>query len=117
MAVDKNIWVVIGLLVAPLAPAIYFSLMTQVTSDPASQPNFGLVPLFYPYVLAVSFFLGLPAYLLARRLSLVTWWSALIVGVAISALFANQLHDLLILCPLGAASALLFWVFAKRAQE
>ncbi len=115
MTFDRNIWVVVGLLAAPLAPAIYFAVMTPITVNGQTQSGFGLISLFYPYALAASFLFGMPAYLLARRLGLAIWWSALTAGAAIGALFASRLHDLLMLCPLGAAAAFLFWIFARHA--
>jgi hypothetical protein len=120
----KQKWIVIGLFVAPLLPAIFGAFTTRIMPDPLPQLNWGLIPIFYSFFLLACTLFGLPAYFLGRRLGLVTWWSALIVGAMIGALFANtprisgsiQFDQLLILCPLGAATAFLFYVFARRAH-
>lgn len=122
---EKDKWIVIGLFVAPLLPAVFGALTTQITPDPLPQLNWGLAPVFYQFALLACTLLGLPVYFLGRRLGLVTWWSALISGAIIGALFAStprilgniQFGQLLILCPLGAATAFLFYVFARRAHR
>ena len=110
------IWVLAGLLVAPFVPATYFAFMTEISPDPVVQPNLQLIFPFYAFTLAVTFLFGLPAYLLGRRLGVATWWSALISGSVVGALFSRSLSDLIILCPLGAVTAFLFWVFARRGS-
>ncbi len=117
-------WTIAGLLVAALLPATYGALMTQITSDPLPQLNLGFIPIFYSFALLACVVLGLPTYLLGLRLKLVRWWSALIAGTFIGAFTAliirsghPLLGDFLVLCPLGAATAFVFWLIVTLGKN
>lgn len=117
-------WTVVGLLVSALLPATYGTLMTRITPDPLPQLNLGLIPIFYSFALLSCVVLGLPAYVLGLRFNLVRWRSALIAGTFIGAITAliirsgNQLPgDFLVLCPLGAATAFVFWLIVTLGKN
>jgi hypothetical protein len=107
LAMKSSTSILIGLFAAPLLPAIYLNIFYPMTSEPLMM--LGWIIVVYQPVLLVCAALGLPAYLIGRRLNLVRWWSALLVGALIGAAFGNfQIN-----CPLGAATAILFWLIVR----
>ena len=111
--------------VAPLTPAVFGALSTPITDKLELLPILFLTPLFYFYTFLATIFLGVPAFLLGRRLRLIKWWSALVAGTVIGALVAVliwlqskiQVHDFIIFCPLGAASAFTFWLIWRCGHD
>jgi len=86
-----------------------------------------MVPVFYAFSLFFTLVLGLPVFLLLRRLSLVRWWSALAAGIAIGAIVASLVQGSTFLsvevagfgAALGAGEAMLFWFvwLSSRPKE
>jgi hypothetical protein len=116
-----NTRAVISFLVAPLFPAAMLGLLTPITggvinTDPVSI--LGLMPVGYFFSAVATALLGVPAFLLLKHFDLVRWWSAIASGLVIGALVAIairlpsvvQARDLLVMVPIGGASALIFWL-------
>lgn len=102
--------VIIGFFAAPLVVSVV---------------SFGLLAVaIYPLFLLVTLLIGAPIFLLCRRLGLLTWWSAVLVGCACS--IAGTCVDLnsairaelygpqeaILFAPMGCGVGLLFWLFA-----
>jgi len=67
---------------------------------------------------------GLPAYLYFRRVGLVTWWSAIILGLLIGSVAAwvtaptsRSLGEFFVFGLLGIASAAGFWLVWKLGER
>lgn len=73
--------------------------------------------LAYPFAFLFVSLIGLPAFLLARRLNLVRWWSAICVGLLGGTLIeiamspqALHVENIFLRAVQGAASAILFYL-------
>jgi hypothetical protein len=109
-------------IVASLVPAVVFALVNPLTDKGSVKSLLGWVLVFYLYSLLATVFLGLPVFLVLRRLGLIRWWSALASGAAIGALVtvlvnpaAAVSRDVFLAIGAGALAALGFWaVWALR---
>ena len=105
---------ILGFIIAPAVPAVFLSLISTVSSVDDGTMGLGLAPFIYFFSFWVCFFLGIPAFALGLHLKLIRWWSALITGAVIGAvLCVGDPYALLTMCPLGAVSALTFWLIWK----
>ena len=113
--------------IAPLVPAVACALLTPISRGPINTDVVSvleLTPAFYCFSIAASTSLGGPLFLLFNHYNLVRWWSALLcgmlVGVILSALFrqpgAVHARDFLLIVPLSALSALVFWAIWRRGN-
>ena len=107
----------VGLLLAPVAPALFLPLLTPLVSGP-DYPPYALahVAFFYLASLEASLVLALPSYALLQKLSLVRWWSAVLVGAFVGFVVAVLFNDTGVTPRLslswsaaGAIGAFVFW--------
>lgn len=126
---NENTAAIIGFAIAPIVPALMVSLGTPVTPEgPDLLTTIGLFPIGYLFSAAVTGLLGVPLFLLARRLNLVRWWSAVMAGsaIGIAGSIAFQWPNIgeinssanVIYALTGALAAFVFWViwtFGQRA--
>lgn len=112
-------------LAATLTPLVAtIGMLIPVGTDQALDfiSSLGLLPIVYYFTLIVTGVVGLPLYLLGRRLKLVRWWSSAISGFAV-----GVTADLLMRLPnlpeiqeparlglIGAVSGLAFWFLIGR---
>ena len=102
--------VIFGFFAAPLAVSFAF---------------FGpLALLAYPFFLVVALLIGAPIFFVCRRLGVLTWWSALLVGsgcsivgicVDLNSATRAELYgpeEAILFAAMGGAVGLLFWFFA-----
>lgn len=116
---------ILGFAGAPIIPAIYGAFTTPIARDFEILRQAPLVLMFYVFALPFIVVLGVPAFLLARYLRLIRWWSAVGVGIVSGAIVAVlvaiqgtvDVQDFVIFCPLGGASGLTFWLIWKQGQE
>ena len=111
---------IIGFLAAAALPAVVLTLLTPIGDAPINTDPLsviGLLPIAYLWALSAAVFFGVPMFLLVRRLNMVRWWSAVGSGALVGAVVAVvigipntvQTKDFLLMIPLGAAAALVFW--------
>ena len=121
----KKTAAILGFFAAPVVPAVFCAIGTDLYRDEDILSKLPLVPFFYMFSLSASFFLGLPAFLLGRHLHFIRWWTALVTGSAIGAIVVILIRqqsrlnaqDFAIYCPLGAVSAITFWLIWRCGQE
>lgn len=114
----------IALLSASLVPALAFSMLTPILRGQFSVAQLGLIPVFLVFSVVAIVLIGTPVYFVFRALHLVNWWSSLAAGCLGGAAVGLVLRlpagpaprDFLILCPVGAASAFVFWLVWSRCR-
>lgn len=107
-----------GYFLASLVPAVIFALATPLQAGQFSGWQLGLIPVFFVFSAVAVALIGLPMYFALRAMRLITWWSSLIAGCLGGALVSLVLHlpsapspsNFLVDCPVGAASAFVFWL-------
>jgi hypothetical protein len=122
-----------GFAVATTIPPIVLAIFA-VVSAPEIRNN-GLLEgillfsisfiVFLPYSVLFVLFLGVPSFILCRRLGLVRWWAALIVGMLIGVLVSIAVRAgsqaywevFFKFVPTAAAAALAFWVVWNRGTR
>jgi hypothetical protein len=130
---SKRTGIMIGFLAASLIPALQFAVFALASDSNAHSAGpwegigFGAASLlvFYPYSAFFTALFGVPAFYLANRLRLATWWFAILTGaffgVLLSAIFRSAknpyVYDFLRYVPVSAISALVFWLFWHRASS
>lgn len=114
-------WTIVAFLVAPIIPATGLALLTVW-----SFSALAIVPLYYIYALPLTSVFSVPSYFVGKRLGLIRWWSALIVGIIIGTLwgwlfmkesaYAPEIvtplffsEQVLKLSALGALAGVAFW--------
>lgn len=115
--------VMTGFLVAPLIAAVITAALAPIGGG-EDFIAWGLIPIFYLFAFFATLFFGMPAFFLLSRFNLITWWSSVIVGVVIGGLAGiilrlpstPHLHDFTAMMPVGAASALSFWLIWRLAR-
>jgi hypothetical protein len=93
--------------------------MTPTSQEPFNTDIvsvLGLTAVFYPYVLVLGGLVGLPLFLILRRIGMVRWWSATLGGALAGAAAAYLVRgyfypkDFAVLVPEGAAAGFVFWL-------
>jgi hypothetical protein len=126
---------VIGFLVAPLIAGVMYAVFSCAVDGLAAH-DLGyfeamlLIGVMFSGLVTIA--LGVPAFLVLRRLKLVRWWSAVAGGFAIGAFIGVSLQwpnlgalpfndwigwavrNFLALGSIGALSAFVFWLIWKR---
>ena len=117
---------VVGFLVAPLVSAVIGAVLTPVQGklnlDLVSI--LGLLPIIYLFAALATALLGVPSFLLLLKYKLVTWWSALgvgvVAGVIVALIFKAPSHvearDLMVMGAIGSASAFSFWLIWRLGR-
>jgi hypothetical protein len=122
---------VIGFFVAPLVAAIGVSFGGALR-DGATQFSLAEVLVWtlilYFYALVASVVLGLPAYLILRRIRAIRWWSTALAGFVIGSVvislvdprragvFAAEPSLGFLWSTVGALSSFTFWVIWRRGH-
>jgi ABC-type uncharacterized transport system permease subunit len=117
---------IVGFLVAPLVCAIIGAVLTPVEGRINLDifSILGLLPIFYFFAALATILFGVPCFLLLLKYKLVTWWSALLVGIVagllVAVIFKAPSHvearDLIVLGFMGSASALSFWLVWRSSR-
>jgi hypothetical protein len=111
----------IAVILTPIAPVIATVIGSGAIVDPDRRIAAGIVMLGYPIALIVTFFLGLPAFIAARRKNLIRWWTAPFLGIPIGLLIVTPMAlsvspetDAIRLwanaAALGSLSSFVFWL-------
>jgi hypothetical protein len=116
---------IVGFLVAPLIAALILSATTRLVPPSDIIARIGMLPVFYYFSAVATCLLGLPVFLIFRRLRLLRWWSVLASGFVIGALMGAlvgesnhaQLPDMLLMAGAGAVAALGFWAIWSQGRE
>lgn len=113
--------------IPPAIMALYSMVMehpTIVQDPPEALLRTGLFFVaFLPTSAILIALLGLPAFLLCRRLGIVTWWLALGFGVLGGLLVSwimppkDYLESALLYVPAAAGAGLTFWIVWRRASR
>jgi hypothetical protein len=115
-----------GFFLAALVPAVVLALNTPLQSGQFTIWQFGLVPVFFVFSAVAVALIGIPLYLSLQAVRLITWWSSVIAGCFGGVLVGFVLRmpgmpmpsDFVATCPVGAASALSFWMALRlRSKE
>jgi hypothetical protein len=116
---------IVAFFVAPIIPALYLSLAFPLTRQYNLLAQLVLFPFMYNYPLIAMLLFGYPAFLLGKRIQLITWWSTLVVGVLIGALMGViaqiqghiHLSEVALMSLLGGLSGLTFWAIWKTGRD
>ena len=117
----------IAFTLASAVPAVWlaiFALISEFRASTANSENPFLVAaasflVFFPYSLFFTALLGIPGYLLLRRLGLIRWWttvgSGAIAGAVVAVLVRPGNLSLwqINFIPAGAIAGLIFWLFLR----
>ena len=112
-------------LIAPLCPVIVGLMTTPPRRTEDIVVSAGLGVVVYLYALFFTALFGMPTYFLFRRLNLVRWWSAMIVGllagVLLGAVFRSpnhpQVSDFQLMIPSGVLVGAAFWLIWRQGKE
>jgi hypothetical protein len=125
---------IIGFLVAPIVPALGAGLTTPIVgTSPSAKVVIALFPIAYEISFVAILVVGVPLFLIGRRLRLIRWWTALITGLVAGVVVALVFQwDLLTDVPTeplnvqpatlllygteGALAAFLFWLVWRQSQ-
>jgi hypothetical protein len=112
---------ILAFLGTPIIPSLFFGagMALNMFNDPVL--SFTYVPLFYLYFSIITVVVVFPAYLIGRKLNLITWWSVLIIGALVGAalsLVERQFDPTRVLafCGLGLLSSLTFWLIWRTGD-
>jgi hypothetical protein len=114
----------VGFFVASAIPAALFSIFTPL----AGKLGIGFLIdfiVYYPFSVAATVLFGLPAFLLLRRLRLVTWWTTLAGGYAVGTLMAiilglpnrPETRDFVMFGSVGLVSGFVFWMISRCGRD
>jgi hypothetical protein len=119
----ESVAIRIGFAAAAIIPAAVLGSVGPLSGDHNIRSIAVSILVALPFSAAFSILFGLPAFLLLRPFRPGHWWSVSFVGcflgilVSLAIRLPNNIdpHDLIIDCPLGALSALAFWLIWKRS--
>jgi hypothetical protein len=124
-ALDRS-WRVLGFvtlafLLAPGIPALTLPYLTPIFSEPGtSRYGPGEIVFFYVASLHFGTLVGLPSFLILRKLRLVRWWSAALTGAGIGGgvalIFAGlgiPAAFLAVWAGSGAVAGFVFWIVLR----
>ncbi|WP_223621663.1 hypothetical protein [Lysobacter sp. ESA13C] len=115
----KTLVIFVGMAAAALVPAIGLNLPpTLIDGTSLSMTNILFIPLAYMFVLPIALVFGVPMVVLFDRLNLVNVWTAMGSGACVGAIATIVIRlpapplprDLLVDCPLGLLSGIVFWL-------
>jgi len=119
--------VFVALAVSAVVPAVALGVLSPLTGGTGHKDRLAILELalfFYAYAAAYAVALGVPTFLLFRRLGILRWWTTVLAGYAIGIVTMTiatfQIpppRALLLYGALGAASALVFWAIWTRAPS
>jgi hypothetical protein len=124
---------VVGFAVASALPALILAALSLTGESgvhagqwrEASLLVFISFLVFLPYSALFTLLFGVPSYLLCRRLGIVSWWAASIVGVLAGVLISlivrsgNRPYagEMMRLIPAAEISAIAFWAVRKWGSQ
>lgn len=111
----------IALLIASTVPVIAGGIMAPAPD----MTSLLLAIVVYMYACFFTAVFGLPSYLLFDRLGWARWWSATVIGMLVGAVvgrfvwkpYASIDIDVPVMTAIGAVTALVFWMVARRAKR
>ena len=107
--------------VAPLLAAVLYAIAGLIRSAYSMPGEFWVtIVVAYVYAFIGTVVIALPAFLVAGRLKIVRWWSALIAGAVLGLLFSSLIGVSgdgawlwrVELTGIGATSGIMFWLIA-----
>jgi hypothetical protein len=118
----EAIFAVLGFATASIIPAAFLASIFPLSGNVDGLSIVGSFVVLYPYSLAAVVVLGVPAFALLRPYRPGNWWSVTAVGLALGLLVAlvlrlpafPEFRDAAMMAPLGAASALAFWLVWRQ---
>lgn len=124
----KNVkcnWIIFAFLVALLIASITAAGLTINPYQPDFITILGLIPIFYFFSALPTFFFGIPIYFFVAKRGWLNLWSILMGGIAIGAIYSfilhlpsmPQMHDFVVTVPIGAVSALTFWLVWRGSRD
>ena len=120
---------IVGFAVASAIPAlllaIFFLIKDVRNHSVVASETLASFVAFYLGSIFLTAVLGVPSFLSARRLGLVTWWSALVVGALVGVLVAvifrlgneSYADALLKYVPAATIAAFVFWLIWKQGHD
>jgi hypothetical protein len=108
----------LAFLTASIIPALYLAVVYPLSGVRDWRSVIGTFFVAYYFAAAATVLLGLPAFLILRKLKLVAWWSSLgggalvgaVTDVAVTSGRVNDIQSLLRFATLGAIAGLAFWL-------
>jgi hypothetical protein len=122
-------YTVVALLVAPLVAAVGLPLWGFVSDGGLTESFASVIAwtfIFYWYALVATVIIGLPCFLLLRKIRLVKWWSSLASGFLVGLLVllaidpnaaSTRPNDIGVWGGIGGISAFVFWLVRLYGQR
>lgn len=114
---------VIGFLAASFLPAAFPAVASPLSGYRDLVSIVGSFVIIYCFTAASTAYLGIPAFLLLAKLSLITWWSAVGSGALIGCISLVAVTSgntdaaaLIKFSLLGGASGLVFWLVWRAGK-
>ena len=105
---------VISFLITPAIPASIYSAYSLIDNPRVSMLAIGVIFVFvYLVASAHSFLLGIPAFLLGKRLNVIHWWTCLLAGFLIGGLpiaLWSRWSEVIPWGLFGASGGFAFWL-------
>ncbi len=118
---DSAVW---AFAASTLLPAVVVSVRTPLTDDLTVSSFIASLFVAFLFSLAANVLLGVPTFLIMRKLKWMRWWSAVAVGLVLGALLSVLIRfpsfdasDFLTIVPLTVLSTLTFWVIWKFQER
>lgn len=113
-----------GFIAASVLPAVLLSVVDPISGQRDAQSVIGSFLVTYFFTASATLALGLPCFMMLRRVGAAGLWSAVFAGalVAVVALalvrFSISLEAITVLkfASLGAAAGFVFWLFWRSGQ-
>ena len=110
---------VLGLLAAPIMPAVYFAFLYPISGYHDFASIYVTYMLTYQFALIGAVFLGGPIFFLMNKLKMVFWWLAMISGAFVSIVVrvtitsgnSVDFDSMVLFAALGGVAGLVFWIF------
>lgn len=123
--VRESGYAAVAFFVAPLVAALSLAFLGFAQIDGVAQNAvlvLGWTIVFYGYALGATVLIGLPSFLVLRKLGLVQWWSATACGFIAGAIVliaidpnaaSSRPNDFAVLGGIGGLSAFVFWLVRR----
>lgn len=115
----------LGFAVASIIPAAYLAVAFPLSGTRDAQSIVGSFAVVYYFSAVAAVFLGVPCFLLMKKIKFVNFWSATLCGafvgcaalVATTSVESADRASLLMYAVLGAVSGFTFWVVRKLGHS
>lgn len=116
--------IVLGFLAASMFPGVYLATVYPLGGNNDLLSVLGSFIVFYYFVAMATVVFGVPIFLVAYKLKLVTWWSAIACGalagiaglVAVFGRVGINLEVSLTYATLGGSAGFIFWMFWRTGR-